>query len=259
MGALAYVDKNNRSGKIIPFQIIKNNTEQREQEKQKENTSNRKAGTSSEVYAFKTFEEIQAMIDVFDKHIADADTPDHERIARRNKMLFIIGTNISIRGSDISQLRWKDFFYKNLEMKEGTRIQPIKTRRTGKYVTLFFNQAVRKGIEDYISLYPIEDLNDYLFSSRKGESISRMSIGRIIKSAAKEAGIKQNINSHSLRKTFGYWVWHDSKDKEEALTMLQIIFGHNSTQDTKKYIGICDNDIKKVFNSICLGVSTEME
>lgn len=250
MGVLAYDENNSR--KVVPFQVIKN-TEQKER-KEKENTSNRKAGISSEVYAFRTIEEIQAMIDVFDKHIADADTPDHERIARRNKMLFIIGTNISIRGSDISQLKWKDFFYENFEMKEGTRIQPIKTRRTGKYVTLFFNQAVKKAIENYITLYPIENLNDYLFQSRKGESISRMSIGRIIKTTAKEAGIKQNINSHSLRKTFGYWVWHDSEDKQEALTMLQIIFGHNSSQDTRKYIGICDDDIKNTFNSIAIGI-----
>lgn len=242
-----------KNNKIIKLQLV-NGSLSINNNKKNNKLESKKIKKSTEVYAFKSKEEIDKMIKIFDKHIDEADTPDHEHIARRNKMLFIIGINISIRGSDISALKWSDFFYDNYTMKTGTKIQPIKTRRTGKYVTLMFNKAVKNIINEYIALYPIQNLDDFIFSSRKGGSISRMSIGRIIKNTAIEAGIKQNINSHSLRKTFGYHVWHDAKDKQEALVLLQFIFGHNSITDTMKYIGLIDSDIEKIFNSISLGM-----
>lgn len=244
---------------IIQLRVVNGSIEKKNEKKynkdgsEKKTRCNKKAGESSEVYPFTDEEQIDLMVKVFEQHIIDADTLDHERIARRNKMLFILGINISIRGSDICELKWSDFFYDDYTMKEGTKIQPIKTRRTGKYVTLAFNQAVQDVINEYVSLYPINDLSDYIFPSRKGGSISRMSAGRIIKDAAKEAGLKQNVNSHSLRKTFGYHVWHNAEDKQKALVMLQFIFGHSSVTDTMKYIGIVKNDIEDTFNSISLG------
>ena len=36
--------------------------------------------------------------------------------------------------------------------------------------------------------------------------IAESSIWRILNDDVIEAGIKQNIDSHSLRKTFGYWI-----------------------------------------------------
>lgn len=257
--AMAQPKIEQEQSKIIQLRVINGSIEKKNQKKynkdgsEKKTRCNKKAGKSSEVYAFTDESQIDLMINIFEKHIADADTPDHERIARRNKMLFILGINISIRGSDICELKWSDFFYDDYTMKEGTSIQPIKTKRTGKYVTLAFNQAVQDVINEYISLYPINDLSDYIFPSRKGGSISRMSAGRIVKDAAKEAGLKQNINSHSLRKTFGYHVWHSADDKQKALVMLQFIFGHSSVTDTMKYIGIVKNDIEDTFNSISLG------
>ena len=81
-----------------------------------------------------------------------------------------------------------------------------------------------------------------------------MSAGRIIKNAAKEIGIKQNINSHSLRKTWGYHIYNSSEDKGQALVMLQKCFGHSNQLTTMKYIGIYDDDVINTYNSISLGI-----
>lgn len=219
---------------------------------------NKVAGKDSEVYAFRTKEEIAAMIKVFDLHIADANNSNQKQIACRNKLLFLLGMNLGIRGSDLRTLQWSFFFEKGsdeLKWRVFYSISPIKQRKKHKFVKLFFNQTVRTAVSNYIAEYPIESLDDFVFASRKGdEPIEAKSICRIVKDAAAEAGIEQNIGAHSLRKSFGFWCWHEAEDKNKALVMLQQIFNHSSTQTTAKYIGITDDEISDMFNSIGLGL-----
>lgn len=215
------------------------------------------AGVSSEVYPFTTEEEIKAMINVFNKHIDEAPDDDKRWIARRNKMLFLIGINLGIRASDLCGLKYSFFMNEDGTFKDFYSLQPKKTRKTKKFVKLYFNQTVKKAIADYIEEYPIEDIDGYLFKSREGDShIKEKSLGRIIKKAAEEVGIERNICSHSLRKTFGYHIWHNAEDKEKALVMLMTIFNHSSIAMTKKYIGIMDEEIESVFNELNLGLDS---
>ena len=216
---------------------------------------NKIAGVSSEVYPFTSEEEIKAMISMFDKHIEETTDEKKKQIAYRNKMMFLIGINISLRASDLITLKWNFFLKDNGEFKEFYTLQPKKTRKQKKFVKLFFNQAVKKAVTDYIDKYPIEDMNDYLFKSRKGDKcITEISLGRIIKDTAEEAGIEKNICSHSLRKTFGFWAWHNAEDKNKALVTLQMLFNHSDTSTTLKYIGILSSEIEDMFESVNIGI-----
>lgn len=217
--------------------------------------ANKVAGVSSEVYPFNTEEEIKSMIDVFDKRIKEAPDENKKQIACRNKMLFLIGINLGIRASDLCGLKYGFFMNSDGTYKDFYSLQPKKTKKTGKYVKLYFNQTVKKAIADYIEVYPIQNMNEYLFKSREGDShITEKSLGRIIKNAAAEAGIERNICSHSLRKTFGRFVYHNSTDKNNALIILQTIFNHSSPAITSKYIGLTDDEVSEVFNSLDLGL-----
>lgn len=242
---------------VISFDVIKNAKEQVETKPKR--PSNKIAGKSSEVYAFSTKEEISAMINVFDKHIEEATNDNQKQIARRNKMLFVIGINLGIRASDLRSLKWDFFFDKqddgSLKFKKFYVLQPLKQRKQKKFVKLYFNDAVKSAINNYISEYPIDNLGDYLFASRKGnEPVVASSLWRIVKDAAAEAGIEQNIGSHSLRKTFGFWVWHNAEDKGKQLVVLSHIFNHSSVEVTRKYIGVLDDEIEDVFNDLNLGI-----
>lgn len=226
--------------------------------KVKQTKCNKTSGKSSEVYAFKSKEEIKSVIGIFDKHIVEATNSHQRQIAYRNKLLFVIGINIGIRASDLRTLQWNFFCDKQddgtLKFKNFYVLQPMKQKKQKKFVKLFFNQAVQKIIEEYINEYPIEDLNDYLFFSREGnDPISVQMLWKIIKDIASEAGIEQNIGSHSLRKTWAYHCWHESVDKNKALVVLQQCFNHSSTQMTMKYIGVLDEEISDMYNSINLG------
>ena len=213
--------------------------------------NNKIEGKASEVYPFRTKEEVSSIINVLDKHIDEATTIYNKKRWIRNKMLFVVGINLGIRGSDLCNLKWSDFFYENMTFKERTKIQPQKTKnKTKKYVTLFFNDTVKNIINEYIKQYPIDNLDDYVFVTTKGEHLDRDAMGRMIKGIAKEAGIKFNVNSHSLRKTFGYRTWTNANDKGEALSMLQYIFGHSSMKTTMRYIGVTQEQVDGIFQNI---------
>lgn len=217
--------------------------------------SNSVVGVSSEVYPFTTKEEIKLMIDLFDKRINEASNENKRKIAYRNKMLFLIGINIGLRASDLVTLKWDFFLNNDMTFKEFYTLQPKKTRKTKKFVKLYFNQVVKKSILDYIKEYPVEDLNDYLFKSRKGgKHITEKYLWELLNDASIEAGIKKNIGSHSLRKTFGFWAWHNAKDKNKALVTLQMLFNHSDSSTTLRYIGLMSSEIEDMFNSVDLGL-----
>ena len=215
---------------------------------------NKVAGVSSEVYPFVSEEEIKVMIDVFDKRIEEAPDDDKRWIACRNKMLFLIGINLGVRASDLCGLKYSFFMNNDGSFKEHYSLKPKKTRKKNKFVKLYFNQTVKKAITNYINEYPVEDLDEYLFKSRKGGAITEKSLWKIIVDAAKDAGLKGNYGSHSLRKTFGYHIWHNAEDKEKSLVILMSIFNHSSIATTKKYIGLMDEEIEDVFNELNIGI-----
>lgn len=216
--------------------------------------SNSIAGQSKEVYPFYE-DEIKDLMGLFNKRIEEAPDDNKRQIACRNKLLFIIGLNSSLRVSDLSNLKWNFFLNTDLTFKDFDKLQPKKTKKTGKFVTFFFNGAVRKIITWYINEYPIEDINDYLFKSRKGDGhLTEIAIGRILKNAADEVGIDKNICSHSLRKSFGYHVYHNAEDKNNALIILQTIFNHSSPTVTSRYIGLTDDEVSETFYNLDLGL-----
>lgn len=249
-----------KTDNVIQLSVIKGKLSKKEKVRYNKDGSidkrhpNKVAGTSSEVYPFTSEEEIKAMIDVFNKRIEEASNDNKRMIAARNKMLFLIGINLGIRASDLCGLRYSFFYADNGEFKEGYSLQPKKTRKTGKFVKLYFNQVVKKAITDYVEEYPIQDMDEYLFKSRKGDgAISERALWKIIVDATAEAGIDKNVGSHTLRKTFGRFVWHNAEDKNKALVILQTIFNHSSTATTSKYIGLTDDEVSDVFNELNLG------
>lgn len=248
------IDFNGYSGKIIRGGLAKKEVRLNKDGTVSKVRSHKVAGISSEVYAFQSEAEIKTMIDAFDDKINNAPDEDKRWIAARNKMLFVLGINLGIRASDLCGLKYSFFMNEDGTFKQHDSLQPKKTRKTGKFVKLFVNDAVKKAITQHLEEYPVESLDEYLFKSRVGDGhITEKSLGRIIKDTANEVGIERNICSHSLRKTFGYHVYHNAKDKYNALIVLQRIFNHSSPAITSKYIGLTDDEMSDVFNTLNLG------
>ena len=94
------------------------------------------------------------------------------------------------------------------------------------------NPELRPILNEYI-----KDKADYeyLIKSAKGENkaISRQQAYDILSKAGKKFGISK-IGTHTLRKTFGYHMYQQTKD----IVTLQQIFNHASVQVTMRYIGL---------------------
>ena len=249
---------------------------------EKKTHSNRIKLTSTEVYSFKSKDEIDKVLNVFDMLIEQAkQSKDIKRIraAVRNKLLFQIGINASLRISDLVRLKWGNIIKRinkdgSIEFHDFSVIYPKKTEKKRKSVKVFYNDAIKKVVTDYIngevedytgSLLWV-DLNEYCFPNYRkkkpvdettGEDVEHISEANawdMMKNVARLAGIEQNIGTHSFRKTWGYWRWHEAEDKNKALVMLCSCFNHSSPQVTMRYIGLLDEEIEEMYNSVNLGV-----
>ncbi|MGE5631722.1 MAG: tyrosine-type recombinase/integrase [Caulobacteraceae bacterium] len=102
------------------------------------------------------------------------------------------------------------------------------------------SKALKKELSEYMKdMAP----DEYLFKStqKPWKPIDRTTCSKIIKAAAQKYGL-ENVNCHSLRKTFGY---HYYKQKEHDLLTLMEIFGHSHPSVTLRYIGINQENINE--------------
>ncbi|GGC97791.1 tyrosine-type recombinase/integrase [Pontibacillus salipaludis] len=153
--------------------------------------------------------------------------------SERNYMLFVIGINTGLRISDILQLRVKDV--------EGMHIS-LREQKTKKRKKIRITPQLRREVKWYME---DKGTGDYLFKSRKGTNkpIGRSMAYKILRDAANQFGLRE-IGTHTLRKTFGYHFYLQTKNT----AMLQEIFNHSSEKITLIYIGINQYTLDKAMS-----------
>jgi len=168
----------------------------------------------------------------------------------RDAMLMSIGCNLGLRISDILQLRWVDI------LQDDTLV--IKEKKTGKKRSLRINAALRReAILAYNNL-EISNNTNYIFVAWNNDGdrpFTRCRAHQILKDIQHRYGIRSAkvFSSHSLRKTFGRRVWISESEKgrgETALVLLSEAFGHSSIAITKRYLGIRQQEILSLYDSI---------
>ena len=105
-------------------------------------------------------------------------------------------------------------------------------------------------LQDDIHHYITDKQPDaYLFTSQKGsKAISTMQVYRILTDAADYLG-RDDVGTHTMRKTFGYHHYKQLKD----VAILQEIFNHAAPSITNRYIGIRQDETNALFNVFRLG------
>lgn len=154
--------------------------------------------------------------------------------SQRDLLLFVLGINTGLKISDLLALKVKDVW----DGEKGKEFLFIQDEKSGEQTAFYLNSKVKKELKKYFTLSKLDE-RDYLFKSKKGSlPITRQQAYRIIKNAAKEAGIAGKIGTHTLRKTFGYHAYR----KGIAISILMKIFNHRSSTETLRYIGIDKNE-----------------
>lgn len=143
--------------------------------------------------------------------------------SERNYILFVIGINTSLRISDILKLKVGALKGSHISMRE---------MKTGKQKRIQITSALRKELKWFID--GRED-NEYLIKSRQGSNrpIGRSMAYKILRAAAAEFNLDE-IGTHTLRKTFGYHMYMQTKN----IALLMEIFNHSSERVTLRYIGV---------------------
>ena len=146
----------------------------------------------------------------------------------RNRLIFVFGTNSGLRISDILPLNVGDVRNKShIELKE---------KKTGKFKSLPLNDKLKKLLAEFTRN---RQDDEPLFISQKKCRLERSQVYRILNEACRAVGVKVNVGTHTMRKTFGYHHYKKFKD----VAMLQTIFNHSSPQITLRYIGINQDEI----------------
>lgn len=155
----------------------------------------------------------------------------------RDYMLALFGFYSGLRISDILPLKVAD-------IKNKTHIRLIEEKREHKR-DVVIPKKVRSVANEY--LYDREE-TDFMFKSRQGYNrpITPSQAYRILNNAAKAVGIKANIGTHSLRKTFAYHLYKNTKD----IVYVQQVLGHGDIATTKRYLGIDLDEIETVIEKL---------
>jgi len=168
----------------------------------------------------------------------------------RDYGMFVIGINIGLRISDLVTLKFSDL-YEDGKIKDVLYIKDKKTKnnKSKRLSIVTINSSAKAIIKEYKSSITNFDYDQYLFQSRKGlnEPISERSAWRILNTAGKQVGIK-HIGTHSMRKTFGYWIYKKTKD----IALVQKMLNHKSSADTLRYIGITQDDMTRAVKNLNL-------
>lgn len=157
----------------------------------------------------------------------------------------VLGFCTACRISDILKMRWKDI------------LQPeylVTEQKTGKTRRITFNESVQKRLSDLYVLSGMPDKNELIFLRKRTRlPLVKQEVNKVLHSFKERYHLDiGNFSSHTFRKTFGRYVYDRSGRRDESLVLLNKIYKHSSIQVTKAYIGITQDEVDGVFDSISL-------
>lgn len=165
---------------------------------------------------------------------------------KRDYLLFMVGISSALRISDILNLKVKHVW----NGKKPLDFIEVNEKKTGKYKRFPITPNLSKAVKDYMNDYPEKIPEDFLFTSRKGinQPISRQYAASMLNEACDMVGIKESFGTHGMRKTWGYWAFQ----KGISLDYICIALNHSSVAETKRYLGILQEDLDNLYLEVNL-------
>ncbi|WP_416998993.1 tyrosine-type recombinase/integrase [Alistipes indistinctus] len=150
----------------------------------------------------------------------------------------------AFRVSDVRTTHWRDILGKN----EFIKIE----QKTQKARLVKINDEILGNIQQMYQLLgrPDPELS-VICNPRTGEPYSREHINRILKYFLWKYKLRiKRFSTHSFRKTFGRYVYESLGRTSDALVRLSQILNHKNIETTRRYIGLDQDDIDEVFESL---------
>lgn len=192
--------------------------------------SNKQRGTKSIKTAVENFEDMKKIQDYFIEH------------KQWNfYLLFTLNVNTGRRISDLRQVKWSDFFYKNGNMKKMWVIK--EEQKTGKSKELYINAAIQEAfrifLENEKSIDFAYDYDEPIFKQIHGTHRGKIISQEGYRQALIKAGecLDYDVRSHSMRRGMGKMMMELHPNDNKAKSVLMELYNHSSEKMTNKYIG----------------------
>jgi len=150
----------------------------------------------------------------------------------RNYVILIVGVNTGNRIGVICEQTARDYAGGQYTVTE---------HKTGKRKQMELNPEVYKIVSGYCEEFGFKN-NAYIFRPYRNRDIpmTREGVWHMIKNLAEDAGVKYCVGAHSLRKSFGRWIYDETHD----IHMVQRLLDHESTIVTQRYIGLEEESVQ---------------
>ena len=156
---------------------------------------------------------------------------------KRDRLLFVLGVRTGFRISEILALRVKDVY------RDGRALDRVKVlKRFLKEKKGSRELPIHSHAQVLIEAYARDLTTDHLFPSRMGGTISRFTAHKILKDAFAKAGLKGNLATHSMRKSFAKKVY---RSLGYDLVSLRDALGHSHVGTTMDYIQANEDAINR--------------
>ncbi len=154
----------------------------------------------------------------------------------KHKCIVSLLYSSGLRRNELLNLKLQDIDSKRM-------VITIKNGKGNKDRQTILSPSVLQDLRTYYKLWKPQE---YLFEGPCNKRYTASSILRIVKTAAKKAGIKKNITPHMLRHSFATHLLENGTD----LRYIQVLLGHNSSRTTEIYTQVAINNIKAIKSPI---------
>lgn len=151
----------------------------------------------------------------------------------RNRLLLQFIYSTGVRVSEAVKMRVEELDFENATAN-------VKSGKGNKDRVVVLSQKWITFIKKYLNRKKIK--SEYLFSKKNGKQLSTDTVERIIRLAAKEAGITKQVTPHMLRHSFATHLLESG----ENIRKIQLLLGHANLSTTSIYTHVSKEELRKV-------------
>lgn len=176
-----------------------------------------------------TVDEIRSLFNVFD---------ENDPYEIRDRAIFEMMYSSGLRISEACAVKMSDVDLDNLMI--------VVRGKGGRERLIPFGEQSKQVIDDYLTnsreVILKDRTSEYLFISKKGESLNRKSVWRLLKKYIARTGITKTVTPHTFRHSFATHLIENNAD----LRSVQELLGHLDIATTQIYTHMAASQLKEV-------------
>ena len=215
--------------------------------------------TSSGVRKAKAAEPLRKLEEIHNMYNTLLTLSKRKIACKRNATLFFFGVHTGLRFQSIASIKVRDVFNLDFTVKQ---FFDVYEQKTGKRNTRPIPVELQNILLDYIEVFKTKtsknqkphplQMNDFLFPSQSDFSkpTELDNYIAVLKKAGKQLNLTYNIGTHSMRKTFAYWIIKNNANDIDTMNCLMKLFNHSSLQTTLMYAGVTQEKTNEMCNNL---------